>query len=79
MRLKFKCQNVVNVNNLKGHKIVELNIVEGDSEENKHFKEICPEATLKLLIPKIGATHYFTSGNEYYLDFTEVNKKTDDK
>lgn len=71
MRAKFECKEV---EEFEGSEEVYLEVVCGDTAENQDFNEATPSGELKMAIDNPEAMGFFIPGEEYYLDFSKVEK-----
>lgn len=70
---KFTCGGVTDTN--YGQVVVHMNAVYSEEGENKDFVEATPCGNLDMHIDKNApASNFFKQGENYYLDFTKVNK-----
>jgi hypothetical protein len=78
IKAKMHCHQVENGLSLDGVKMYEVlhaHPVYYSTEENKSFAEATPSGSLSLTISNPAAWGVIKSGDEFYLDFTPINKE----
>ncbi len=72
VRAKFSCESVEEfINSKRAHLVA---IYSTDTKENEDFTKATPSGKIEIMISKDArAVDYFIPGNDYYLDFTNVN------
>lgn len=78
-RAKFQCQRIEEVRyaGFKQNKVILTPVVPQNSTgntEDKSFWEATPSGEISLVTNKEAATTMFIPGNQYYVDFSEVEQ-----
>lgn len=72
MRAKFKCKEV---DEFESSEAVCLEVVNGDTKDgSRDFIDITSSGEIKILVDNPESMGFFIPGEEYYLDFSKVEK-----